>query len=161
MKFKEFVTELAYLDASGWFENSQSDADLIAKLEEMELDKIFEKAEIVDYALGLDKIHDGKPVTLKGSGGLGFSSAKDFGFVRLMSQLEEATKERTVVKEKLRAIRAWSNRQGFAKSPEEWQESRYELEKILDFPGLDIIRWNLYPDDFPRDPLFPSSGGKD
>ena len=151
MKLKEFADQLSYLIASGWVDEVKSDKEIIEKLETLGIHEVFEKAEIVDYALGLDNIHDGEPVSVKGWGGVGFSSAKDFGFVRLMSQLEGATKERTVVKEKLNAIRKWAKKQSLFSIPRE------ELNTILDFKGIDIIRWNLYPEDFPRHPLFPKS----
>ena len=118
-----------------------------------EYNTLKEKADIVDYIVGLESIHDGEPVTVKGWGSVGFSSAKDFGFVRLMAQLEKASKERTVAHEKLRAVRKWAKKQSLFSIPRE------ELNKILDFKDIDIIRWNLYPDEYPRNPLFPKSGG--
>jgi len=114
------------------------------------------KAELVDYILELDNIHDGKPVSVKGWKGIGFSSAKDFAFVRLMSQLEVATKDRKVANEKINAIKNTLRVYGTLGDTYDYSELIKELWKILKTKGIDIIRWNLYPKEYPRDPLFPT-----
>jgi len=109
-----------------------------------------EKADIVDYIIELEKVHDGKPVTVKGWGSVGFSSAKDFAFVRMMSRMEVDSKERYIAKWRLEQltplIKELYDYALEAKDTPFLGILNQKIQGILNKPGINIIREAFYPE---------------